>query len=131
MIKTDDNTVIGLYSADKWEDTNKIDGKYKNCVGGKPFLFYCLDNKIEMITHRDDKTPSIGSNETYLISIADKFRISNDKEKHGVAVANKNYFNFPVKIGSLQVSGDELYFAGGKDSSFNVSLIEVWGLNKS
>ena len=84
-----------------------------------------------MISHKDDKTPSIGSNETYLISIDGKIRIFNDKNKRVVAVANKNYFNFPAIIGSLQVSGDELYFAGGKDPSFNFSIIEVWGLYKS
>jgi len=41
-----------------------------------------------MITHKDDKTLSIASNKTYLISIADDFKIFNDKDQRGVAVAN-------------------------------------------
>ena len=87
-MKTDDDKVIGLYCADKWENTNKMDGEQKDCIGSKPFLFYCLDNKIEMITHKDDKTLSIGSNKTHLISITGEFKIYNDKDQRGVAAAN-------------------------------------------
>ena len=65
-----------------------MDGEHKECVGDKPFLFYCQDNKIEMITYKDDKIPSIGSNKTYLISTTGEFKILNDKNQRGVAVAN-------------------------------------------
>jgi len=45
-MKTDKDKVIGLYCADKWENTNEMEGEQKDCIGSKPFLFYCLDNKI-------------------------------------------------------------------------------------
>jgi len=41
-----------------------------------------------MITQKDDKTLSIGSNKTYLISIAGDFKIFNDKDQCSVAAAN-------------------------------------------
>ena len=67
LVKTDLNTVIGFYCPDKWVDTTgKIDTygavNFKGIFGGKPFIFYCLDGKIEIIKHRADKAPSMRSN---------------------------------------------------------------------
>lgn len=59
ILKTDQDSVIGFYCPDKWEETTgKEDsagiGDFKDIIGGKPFLFYFLDKKIEIIKHRDD-----------------------------------------------------------------------------
>ena len=67
LVKTDLNSVIGFYCPDKWVDTTgKIDTygavNFKGIFGGKPFIFYCLDGKIEIIKHRADKAPSMRSN---------------------------------------------------------------------
>ena len=34
---------------------------YKDIVSRKPFLFYCFDNKIEIITCKDAKKPIMAS----------------------------------------------------------------------
>ena len=51
LVQTDLNSVIGCFCPDKWENTegkkdSDGDPGYKDIVLGKPFLFYCLDNKI-------------------------------------------------------------------------------------
>ncbi len=64
MVKTYLHSVIGCYCPGKWENTTgKISTidlvDYKDIVEGKPFLFYFLDGKIEIIKHRFDVVPSM------------------------------------------------------------------------
>ena len=76
MVKTDLGKVIGCYWPEKWEDTtNMIDGNpgWKNIISGKamPFLFYFLDGIIELIKHRENKTPRMKSGKDYPIVLAE------------------------------------------------------------
>ena len=55
---------LGFYCPEKWEDTTYKKSSYgvegwKNIVSGKLFLFYCLDDQILIIKHRDNKLPFI------------------------------------------------------------------------
>jgi len=66
--------VIGFYCPEKWENTEGKENSYgdsnsQDIVSGKPFLFYFLDNHIEIINHKDDKKPSMRSNELWLMQI--------------------------------------------------------------
>ena len=56
--------MIGFYCPEKWENTtgkkcSEGHSDLKDVLNGKPFLFYFLDNKIEIIKHKDDKIPKI------------------------------------------------------------------------
>ena len=77
MIKTDLGAVIGCYWPEKWKDTTNMTSSdrgigWRNVVSGKPmpFLFYYLDGKIELIKHRENKTPGMKSEKDYPIVIA-------------------------------------------------------------
>ncbi len=66
LVQTDQNSVIGGYMPDQWEKTTYEKCSvgwpgYKDIVSGKPFLFYFLDDKIQIIKHRDDQIPSMRS----------------------------------------------------------------------
>ncbi len=85
-MQTDFNSVIGGYCPDQWEDTTgkkSSEGGYncKNIVSGKPFLFYWLNNQIEIIKHRDDKIPFMGSDKDWLISFGWGLYIRADQNK--------------------------------------------------
>ncbi len=66
MVYTESNSVIGCYCSERWEDTSDKTNSlgwtgYKDIKSKKPFLFYFFDNKIEIITCRDDKIPTMAS----------------------------------------------------------------------
>ena len=86
-MKTDLNSIFGFYCPDKWVDTTGKKDMYgclnfKDIVFGKPFLFYFLDGKIEIIKHRADKRPNMRSNSESLMNISGGFAISADKKKN-------------------------------------------------
>jgi hypothetical protein len=59
LVQTDKNSVIGGYCPDQWEDTTGKKTSYgslgwKNIVLGKPFLFYWVNDEIQIIKYRDD-----------------------------------------------------------------------------
>jgi hypothetical protein len=83
-MQTDLNSVIGGYCPDQWEDTTRkksSDGRsgIKDIVSGKPFLFYWLTDKIEIIKHADDTIPYMGSNEEWLMDFGNGLAIKADK----------------------------------------------------
>ena len=72
LVQTDKNSVIGGYMPDQWEDTTgkkSSDGwpGWKDIVLGKPFLFYWVNGQIQIIKHRDDKIPFMGSDKDLLM----------------------------------------------------------------
>ena len=93
LVLTDKNSVIGGYSPDQWEDT--IDKKcsegwpdHKDIVSGKPFLFYFLDDQIQIIKHTDHIIPFMGSNKDWLMGFGRGLEISADKNQESFGCAN-------------------------------------------
>ena len=83
LIKTDKNSVIGGYNPDQWEDTTgkKSSEGYSNSkdiTSGLPFLFYWVNGQIQIIKHRNDKIPSMGSNKDWLIGFRGGLGINAD-----------------------------------------------------
>ena len=67
LVQTDKNSVIGGYCPDQWKDTtgkesSRGDSGFKDITSGLPFLFYWVDDEIEIIKHRDDAIPFMKSN---------------------------------------------------------------------
>ncbi len=72
LVQTNKNSVIGGYCPDQWEDTTgkKCSGVWPDCkdiTSGKPFLFYLVNDQIQIIKHRNDEIPTMGSNKDYLM----------------------------------------------------------------
>ena len=72
LVLTNFNTVIGGYTPDQWEDTtgkkcSEGFSNSKNIVSGKPFLFYFVNDEIEIIKHKDGRTPYMESSKTWLL----------------------------------------------------------------
>jgi hypothetical protein len=72
LVKTNLNSVIGGYCPDQWVDTTDKKNSLgyssrKDIVSGKPFLFYFLDDQIEIIKHADDQIPYMGSDKDWLM----------------------------------------------------------------
>ncbi len=66
LVETDQNSVIGGYCPDQWQDTTGMKSSkgyfhYKDITSEKPFLFYFLDDKIQIIKHKDDVIPTMSS----------------------------------------------------------------------
>jgi len=100
LFSTDLNSVIGCYCPDKWERTINLETSdgFENCkdiVSGKPFLFYCLENKIEIIEFRDDKIPCMVSDNNWLMLIGGGLAINAYKNEKSYAAAHKNMFVHP------------------------------------
>ncbi len=62
LVKTDKDSVIGGYMPDQWENTTgkeNSDGNpdCKDIVPGSPYLFYWVNEQIQIIKHRDDEIP--------------------------------------------------------------------------
>ena len=85
-MQTNFNFVIGGYNPDRWEDTT---GKknyfgmtnYKDIVTGKPFLFYWVDDQIEIIKHKNDRIPYMRSDKFALLEFGYGLFIRADKDK--------------------------------------------------
>lgn len=67
----------------------------KDISQGKPFLFYFLNNKVQIIKHREAKIPSMKSNKDYLMAINYGIYISADRNKKSQAFAFKDYYIHP------------------------------------
>ncbi len=86
MVQTDKNSVIGGYMPDQWEDTT---GKknprgwsdFKDIWSGKPFLFYWVNDEIQIIKHRDDEIPFMKSDKDWLMGFWNGFYINADQNK--------------------------------------------------
>ncbi len=97
LVQTDLNSVIGCYCPEKWENTTEMKSSfgcpgYKDITSDKPFLFYCLDNQIQIIKHKDRQIPRIGSNKDFLMVIGGGLYIYADKNIKSAACADKKYF---------------------------------------
>ena len=99
LVKTDFNSVIGGYCPDQWEDTSdkKCSDGYsgKDIVSGKPFLFYWLNDQIQIIKHTDDLIPFMKSDKDWLVVFGGGLTIFADKNKKSIARAWNNYFVHP------------------------------------
>ena len=67
----------------------------KNITSGNPFLFYCFDNQIQIIKHRDDRIPRMGSDKDWLMQIYGGIYIYAHKNRKSCAFAYKSYFVHP------------------------------------
>ena len=119
---------------DQWEDTTGKESSegmpgYKDIVSGKPFLFYFLDDQIQIIKHRDDRIPVMGSDKDCLMAFGWGLSISSNKNNTLSAFAHNSWFVHPENTGNLKIKNGGLYFAGGTDGIFKSLDIEVWGLH--
>ncbi len=95
LVQTDLNSVIGCYCPDNWKNTKAMKNysgfpDFKNITSGKPFLFYYIDNQIQIIKHKDDQTPRIGSDKDWFMEIYGGLYISADKNKKSLAYASNS-----------------------------------------
>ena len=100
LVQTDQNSVIGGYCPDQWESTNDMEnseGEYycKDIVSGKPFLFYFLNDEIQIIKHRDDEIPFMRSNKYCLLGFGFGLRIYADQNKQSEVWAYNSYWVHP------------------------------------
>jgi len=106
FVKDNLNSVIGVYCPDKWVDTTGKKDTYgylnfKDIIFSKPLLFYCLDDKIEIIKHRVDKRPNMRSNNELFMNICGGFAISTDKNIKSRVNAMRNSFVYPENTRTL------------------------------
>ena len=90
LVQTDFNSVIGCYCPDQWEDTTGRKcslgiSNSKNIVSRNPFLFYFLDDQIQIMKYRSDVILSMGSDKDWLINFGWGIYISADKKKQSDA----------------------------------------------
>ena len=100
LVQTDQNSVIGGYCPDQWESTNDMEnseGEYycKDIVSGKPFLFYFLNDEIQIIKHKDDKIPFMRSDGDFIMSFGGGFEINDEQKRYSSASASNNYWVHP------------------------------------
>jgi hypothetical protein len=86
LVQTDQNSVIGGYCSDQWEDTTgKESSRYisdaKDISSGSPFLFYWVNGQIQIIKHRNDKIPYMRSDKVYLMVFGHGLYIFADQNK--------------------------------------------------
>ena len=86
LVKTDKNSVIGGYCPDQWEDTtgknsSKGYSDAKDILSGSPFLFYWVNGQIQIIKHRNEKIPFMGSNKYWLMEFGGGLCIDADQNK--------------------------------------------------
>ena len=102
---------------------------YKDIVSGKPFLFYWVNGQIQIIKHRDDVIPIMGSNKDWLLEFGNGLAINADQNKESSAFARNDLWVHPKNTGNLTIKDGDLYFAGGNDSNFKAVDFEVWSLH--
>ena len=54
-------------------------------MSGKPFLFYFLDDQIQIIKHRDDDIPFMRSDKDWLMELGGGLFINVDQNKESYA----------------------------------------------
>ena len=99
-MQTDFNSVIGGYTPDQWEDTTGIKSisselGIKSIRSGSPFIFYWVNDEIQIIKFRDDQIPFMGSDVDWLIKFGYGLGIKADKNKESLACANNYYWVHP------------------------------------
>ncbi len=75
---------------DQWEKTTyeKCSVGWEGCkdiVSGKPFLFYFLDDEIQIIKHKDDQIPLMVSDKNWLMGFGWGLNIRTDQNKESEA----------------------------------------------
>ncbi len=100
LVQTDKNSVIGGYCPDQWEDTTgKINPRgwshWKDIVSGKPFLFYWVNDEIQIIKHKDDQIPIMKSNNDWLMVFGNGLAINADQNKQSEAFARNDLWVHP------------------------------------
>ena len=86
LVQTNENSVIGGYCPDQWEDTTyKINRRgwsgWKDITSGSPFLFYWVNDQIEIIKHKDNEIPAMRSDKDYLMDFYAGFAIRAHKNQ--------------------------------------------------
>ncbi len=87
-MQTDKNSVIGGYMPEEWEDTtDKERGipSCKNIFSGTPFLFFFLDDQIQIINHIYGKIPYLASDKDWLMVFGEGLKISADQNEMSLA----------------------------------------------
>ena len=67
----------------------------KDIVSGKPFLFYWLDDQIEIIKHRNNQIPWMESSENWIMVFGFGLWIVADKKKQSGAFAGNGCWVHP------------------------------------
>ena len=81
LVQTENNSVIGGYCPDQWEDTKGMKNQRgwsdcKDITSGLPFLFYWVDDEIQIIKHKDDLIPYMRSDKDVLMVFGGGLRIN-------------------------------------------------------
>jgi len=92
LVQTNLSSVIGAYTPDQWEDTTNFEGLgwipgNKDITSGSPFLFYWVNDEIEIIEHKDDKIPMVVSNTQTLMEFVYGLRIKTGQNEESLAYA--------------------------------------------
>ncbi len=67
----------------------------KDIVSGKPFLFYWVDDEIQIIKHRHDEIPFMRSDKEWLIDFGYGFEINADKNEKSSTYVADSYWVHP------------------------------------
>ncbi len=133
-MQTDKNSVIGGYCSDQWEDTTDKKSSWggsgwKDITSGSPFLFYWVNDEIQIIKHKDDVIPIMQSVKDCLMGFGIGLYINADQNKHSLVMASNKLWVHPKNTKYLTKKDNQLYFAGGKKTNFKCVDVEVWGLH--
>ncbi len=90
LAQTDLNSVIGGYMPEQWEYTNG-----KAIKSGKPFLFYWVNDQIQIIKHRNDTIPVMASDKDLLMCFGYGLAITTDPNVDSLANAADRYWVHP------------------------------------
>ncbi len=87
LVQTDFNSVIGGYCPDQLEDTkgkksSRGDSNSKDITSGFPFLFYWVNDQIQIIKYKDDQIPFMASDKYRLIEFGFGLSINADQNKN-------------------------------------------------
>ena len=85
---------------EQWEDTTGMrsyDGRsgFKDIVSGSPFLFYWVKDEIQIIKHRNERIPYMGSDKDWLLVFGQGLYIYADKNKVSEALERNGYWVRP------------------------------------
>jgi hypothetical protein len=71
---------------DQWEDTtgkknSRGSSGWKDITSGLSFLFYWVNGQIQIMKHKNDQIPSMGSNKDWLMGFGCGLAINADQNK--------------------------------------------------
>ncbi len=79
LVQTDKNSVIGGYMPERWQDTTGVkDSGFKDITSGSPFLFYWVNDEIQIMKHVDNRTPFMASDKDWLMVFGHGLKINAD-----------------------------------------------------